>query len=180
MRRSAMRRASRVLASLVLAAVAPLLAPAGAFASCALPASVADNVQRADAVVYGRVASFEGPPGGPPSRTAIVQVERVYKGTASAQIAVAIGPAAEGGGGAVAATSVDYPVTRGSDHTLYLMRRAPAGFETNACIGSHGGPPTAEEQGVLGQGRPPDRAAGGVGSASDSDRVLAGIATIAV
>lgn len=143
-------------------------------ASCALPEPLPQRIARADAVVFGRVVSFEG---GPVAnrRALFVTVERVYKGSAVDRIFVSAGPGGEGGGapGTVVATSVDYTAELGSEHTFYLKQHSPAGFSTDACSGSHEGDLTAEERAALGAGRAPDRAPGGVGSATDTDRLIA-------
>jgi hypothetical protein len=146
----------------------------GADASCAPPEPLPQGTARADAIVFGRVMSFEG---GPIAnrRALIVSVQRVYKGAAVDRIFVAAGPGGEGGGapGQVVATSVDYHVEQGSEHTFYLKQHAPAGYSTDACSGSHPGDLDADERTVLGAGRDADRAAGGVGSATDVDRAIA-------
>ena len=143
-------------------------------ASCALPEPLPQRIARADAVVFGRVVSFEG---GPIAnrRALMVSVQRVYKGNAVDQIFVSAGPGGEGGGapGTVVATSVDYRAEQGSEHTFYLKQHAPAGFSTDACSGSHEGDLTADERAALGAGQVPDRAPGGVGSATDTDRLIA-------
>ena len=142
-------------------------------ASCAPPAPVAERIARADAIVFGRVMSFEG---GPIAnrRALIVQVERVYKGSAVDRIFVSAGPGGEGGGapGQVVATSVDYQAEQGSEHTFYLRQHAPAGYSTDACSGSHPGDLDAEERAALGPGGAPGRAPDGVGSATDVDRAI--------
>lgn len=149
-----------------------------ALGSC-IQQTVAEQAERADAVVYARVSGFEGAPGGPPGRFAFVQVERVLKGSTYARIGVGVGPGSEGGGiSGPAATSIDYQMERGTDHTLYLKQTAPAGFTTDACSGSHPGPPTAEEERLFGPGGPPDRDPTGVDGATDADRAIAAAATL--
>lgn len=150
-----------------------------AIASC-VQESFTEQARRADAVVYGRVVAMEGPPAGPPSRYAHVEVERVLKGSVPARIGVALGPGAERGTGpgAPVATSVDYTVQRGEDHTLYLKRYTPGGFSTDACAGSHAGPPTADETAFFGAGTTPERVPGGVDGANGSDRLIAAVATM--
>lgn len=151
------------------------LAAIAADASCAPPAPLAERIAGADAIVHGTVAAFEG--GSP--RSLMVEVRRVYKGRVVGLIFVAAGPGGEGGGPAPAATSVDYQAARGTDHTFYLTQHAPAGFSTNACEGSHAGPPGAEELAALGDGTAPERGATGVSGATDAERALAMLAVVA-
>lgn len=163
-----------------LALFASLLAfGLSAEASCAPPEPLQQRIARADAVVFARVMGFEGIQ--PNRRALMVQVLRVYKGSVPERIFVAAGPGGEGGGapGQVVVTSVDYAAEPGTEHVFYLKQHAPAGFSTDACSGSHPGALDAEERGLLGDGQPPDRAAGGAGSATDADRALGAIATIA-
>jgi hypothetical protein len=168
---------ARVLAASLVVGLASLTTATGALASC-IQQTLAEQAERADAIVYGRVTGMEGPPG-IPARFVFVDVERVLKGSVVAQIGVAIGPGAEGGvSSAPTATSVDYPMDRGTDHTLYLKQTAPAGYETNACSGSHPGPPTADEERLFGAGRAPDRAPTGLDSATDADRAIAAAVTL--
>ncbi len=148
-----------------------------AAASCAPLSSIRDDADRADAVVYGRVTGFEGPPGRP-SRFMFVRVERVLKGAAYETIGVGLGPESAGGGGP-AATSVDYQAGNGTDHVLYLKQRAPGGYTTDACSGSHPGPLTGEEHALFGDGRTPDRTPQGIGDVRGGDRTTAALATLA-
>ena len=156
-----------------LVAAASALALGAAEASCAPPEPVPQRIGRADAIVFGRVASFEGGPLGN-RRALIVDVERVYKGSVGGRIFVSAGPGGEGGGapGQVVATSVDYLAEQGSSHTFYLKQHAPAGFSTDACSGSHPGDLDTDERTVLGAGTAPGRIPGGVGSATDVDRAI--------
>ena len=150
-----------------------------ALASC-IQQTVPEQADRAEVIVYGRVNMLEGPPS-VPSRFAIFDVQRVLKGSAKSRIGVALGPEVgprQGGAGVAVATSVDYNVKPGEEHTLYLKQNAPGGFSTDACAGSHAGPPTAEETALLGAGKDPDPAPMGIGGATASDRVAAGIATV--
>lgn len=165
-----------LLAALALSwSVVPAAVPA--LASC-IQQSVSEQAGRADAVVYVRVLSLEGSPVGPPSRFAFVQVERVLKGSVADRIGVGLGPGSEAGGaGGPVATSIDYQMQRGTDHTLYLKQHAPAGYTTDACTGSHPGPPNAEEEGIFGAGKPPDRSPSGVGGSTDQDRMIAAAVT---
>src|SRR5687768_2050178 len=149
-------------------------------ASCAPPEPLPQRIARADAVVFGRVVSFEGGPIAN-KRALIVAVQRVYKGNAVDRIFVSAGPGGEGGGapGQVVATSVDYQAEQGSDHTFYLKQHAPAGFSTDACSGSHPGDLDSDERAALGAGGAPDRAPGGAGSATDVDRAIAAVVILA-
>jgi hypothetical protein len=50
-------------------------------------------------------------------------------------------------------TTVDYgPAPIGSDHVLYLITGRDGQLETNACIGSHSGPPDPVEVAFFGAG----------------------------
>ncbi len=166
------------------AAIAALVATVSAGGVAALASCIqepfTEQAERADAVVYGRAIGGEGAPAGGPVRSAHFEVERVLKGSVPALIAVALGPGAEGGPapGAPVATSVDYTVQRGEDHTLYLRRSAPGGFATDACAGSHAGPPTADETAYFGPGTAPDRVPGGIDSANASERLIAALVTL--
>lgn len=161
----------------VLLMSASALASAPALASCAPPVSVEEFAQRADAVVYGRVTGFQdGAPFGPPGRLATFSVERVLKGSAGASIVVAIGPEVGGGPGVVGATSVDYNMAAGPDHTLYLRGQGSGRFETDACSGSHGGAPTPEEEAFFGPGRAPQP--GNAAGPSDLERGLIALAAV--
>ena len=167
----------RLIAAFVLV-IASLALSFVADASCALHEPLPKRIDRADAVVFGRVMSFEG---GPIAnrRALIVAVQRVYKGSAVDRIFVSAGPGGEGGGtpGQVVATSVDYTAEQGSEHTFYLKQHSPAGFSTDACNGSHPGDLDADERAALGAGNGPGRAPGGVGSATDLDRAI-GLAVV--
>src|SRR5688572_27740974 len=169
----------RVLAAIALV-VCSLALGTAAQASCAPPEPLPQRIARADAVVFGRVVSFEGGPIAN-KRALIVAVERVYKGSAVAQIFVSAGPGGESGGapGQVVATSVDYQAEQGSEHTFYLKQHAPAGFSTDACSGSHPGDLDSDERAALGAGGAPDRAPGGAGSATDVDRAIAAVVILA-
>ena len=162
-----------VLVALVVASAAGLTATA-ALASCIGPQSVSEYAERAEAIVYGRVTGAEGPPG-IPARYVFVQVGRVLKGRVVAPIGVSVGPDLGPGAGA---TSVDYTMERGTDHTLYLKKNAPAGYTTDACSGSYPGAPTADEERLFGPGGP-DRAPTGLDATTTEDRVIAAVATLA-
>jgi hypothetical protein len=132
-----------------LAFALSLIAPLGggvALASCAQE-TAADQSARADVIVLGTVTetrqTFAAASG-------VIRFlpQRVLKGTLAREVQVYLGPTH---GGAV--TSVDYTaVTRGEAHTLYLRAVDDGSFETNACSGSHAGPPTAAEEKLLGTG----------------------------
>lgn len=141
-----------LLGMLAAVAVAFLLALPAA-ASCAQPATVAENVARAVVVVYGTVTE-----GGGGALT--FRVDRTLKGQVGGTVRVFVGPGRGGGGGTAVATSVDYPdIGRsagvGSDHVLYLIRGGDGQLETNACIGSHAGPLDAAELAFFGAGTTP-------------------------
>lgn len=119
------------------------LTPSPADASCAPPAPLAENAARAVAVVYGRVTA-EG------SGSVTLRIDRVLKGTVTSPLTVFLGPTRPSPGGPMSFTSVDYRAERGTDHVLYLIRGADGQVETNACIGSHAGPPTDEESAFYG------------------------------
>ncbi|MDQ2911662.1 MAG: hypothetical protein M3T56_00195 [Chloroflexota bacterium] len=132
----------------VLTLVVLLLSTAGtrpANASCVEP-NLADQVARADVIVYGSVSRSAQLPIFPPGRQVRFRVERVFKGIAAAEMNVQLGP-----DGGAAATSVDYQADDGTAHTLYL-RRAGDVYSTDACSGSHPGTPSAEETTLLGGG----------------------------
>jgi hypothetical protein len=128
----------RVLLGLLLAFVGLALVASPAAASCAQPAPVADNAGRAVAVVYGTVTASD--------RDAItLRVDRALKGQVGSPVRVHLGPSRISIPGIAVATSIDYAATVGSDHVLYLIRGSDGQFETNACNGSHAGPPDAAE-----------------------------------
>ena len=117
-----------------------------AAASCAPPAPIAENAARAVAVVYGAVTGAE-------SGAVILRVDKVLKGQVATPLRVFLGPSRGGGAGPVAITSVDYgPAQVGSDHVLYVVRGSDGQLETNACIGSHAGPPDSGEVTYFGAG----------------------------
>lgn len=128
---------------LAVVAVAFLLASPAA-ASCRPPASVAENAARAVAVIYGTVTESGG-------GALTLRIDRTLKGPVGGTVRVFVGPGRGGGSGTMVATSIDYPdfsgrsVPIGSDHVLYLIRGGDDQLETNACIGSHAGPPDAAE-----------------------------------
>jgi hypothetical protein len=127
-----------VLVALLLAFVGVALIASPAAASCAPPAPVAENAGRAVAVVYGTVTASE--------RGAItLRVDRALKGQLDSPVRVLLGPSRVSIPGIAVATSIDYRATVGSDHVLYLIRGSDGQLETNACIGSHPGPPDAAE-----------------------------------
>lgn len=172
-------RALRIGAAIVALAATLSVSGVAAFASC-IQEPFTEQAKRADAVVYGRAIGGEGAPAGGPVRYAHFEIDRVLKGSVPARIGVALGPGAERGPGpgAPVATSVDYTVQRGEDHTLYLKQYAPGGFATDACAGSHAGPPTSDETAFFGAGTTPERVPGGVDGANGSDRLIAAVATL--
>lgn len=112
-------------------------------ASCIAPV-VADLVQRADVIAYGRITAtgFTGSP-------LTFRPSTLYKGKVEGgAVTVQAGPSSGAG-----ATSVDYRAAGGSDHTLYLRRSGDL-IATDACSGSHPGYPTAQELAVFGHGAP--------------------------
>ena len=138
----------RVFSAALLVLALSLLVTSPAAASCAPPASVADNAARADVVVYGTVTSAGG-------GAVTLRVDRVLKGQVGTEIRTFVGPGRGGGGGTAVATSIDYSAAVGSDHVLYIVRAADRELETNACIGSHAGPPDAAERAHFGAATSP-------------------------
>lgn len=131
------------LIGLVALAVHFLVFSSPAAASCAPRAPTPENAARAEAVVYGTVTDAS-------AGAVTLRVDRVLKGQVGSSVRVFMGP---GRGSSV--TSVDYPdmSTRadvGSTHVLYIVRGSDGQLETNACIGSHAGPPDASEVAFFG------------------------------
>lgn len=94
-------------------------------------------------------------------------------------IGIGIGPSAEEGAGGPTATSIDYQMEHGSDHTLYLKQDlVTRRSSTDACSGSHPGAPTAYEERLFGPGRPPDRTPTGLDSTTTEDRIIGALATL--
>lgn len=137
----------RFLAVALLAIASALGRATPAAASCAPAASLADNAARAVAVVYGTVLSTD-------AGALILRVDRTLKGTIASPLRVYVGPG-RGGGGSAVMTSIDYRAAAGSDHVLYLIRGEDGELETNACIGSHPGPPDASEVAFFGAAAAP-------------------------
>ena len=117
------------LIAVIAVAVSLLVFSSPAAASCAAPAPTPENAARAEAVVYGTVTDVSG-------GAVTLRVDRVLKGQVGRSVVVF---------GTVGFTSIDYRAELRSDHVLYLVRRADGQLETNACIGSHPGPPDASE-----------------------------------
>lgn len=138
----------RLISAALLVIALSLLVTSPAAASCASPATVAENAGRATAVVYGTITDAGG-------GAVTLRVDRVLKGQVGATVRAFVGPGRGGGGGTAIATSIDYAAGVGSDHVLYLMRAADGQLETNACNGSHGGPPNAAELAYFGAGTSP-------------------------
>ena len=144
-----MRYAVTVL-TLGLAVLGTAAAMARPAAGSCVQQDLAAQVARADVIASGRVVSV-GAGGGP----LIFRATTILKG------------ALDGGGVSVqngpsdgVATSVDYRAATG-DHVLYLQGTG-RGFTTNACSGSHPGPPTADEMHLLGPGTPVPPGDGGL------------------
>lgn len=103
-----------------------------------------------------------------------------------ADIGIGIGPSAEERAGGPTATSIDYQMEHGSDHTLYLKQDlVTRRSSTDACSGSHPGAPTADEERLFGPGRPrpatagpPDRTPTGLDSTTTEDRIIGALATL--
>jgi hypothetical protein len=138
----------RLIPAALLVVALSILAISPAAASCAPPATVAENAGRATAVVYGTVTDAGG-------GAVTVRVDRVLKGQVGATVRAFVGPGRGGGGGTAIATSVDYAGGVGSDHVLYITRAADGQLETNACNGSHAGPPKPAELAYFGAGTSP-------------------------
>ena len=131
------------LIAVIAVAVGLLVYSAPAAASCAARAPTPENAARAEAVVYGTVTDAS-------AGAVTLRVDRVLKGQVGSSLRVFMGPGRGGVVGTPVATSVDYPdigtrANIGSDHVLYVVRGADGQLETNACIGSHAGPPDASE-----------------------------------
>lgn len=132
--------------ALLLAVALVPLAATPALASC-VRQTTAEAAANAEVVVVGVVTetrqTFVAASG-----VIRFRPERVLKGTLTTEVQVYLGPTH---GGAI--TSVDYTaVVRGERHTLYVRATGDGSYETNACAGSHEGPQTAEEEGVMGTG----------------------------
>lgn len=138
----------RLAGLLVTLAAVALAFARPAVASCAPPAPVAENTARAAVVVHGTVTSASG-------GAITLRVDRVLKGSAGAILTVYAGPQRGGSGGTAVATSVDYSAEVSTDHVIYAVRAEDGQLETNACIGSHAGAPTAEEAAFFGAGASP-------------------------
>jgi|GEM_PF-2505005 len=125
----------------VIAVIAVLMSLLGfsspAAASCPAPAPIQENAARAVAVVYGTVTQVSASAVTDVSAgAATLRVDRVLKGQVGSSVRVF---------GIAGFTTIDYRAELGSDHVLYLARRADGQLETNACVGSHAGPPDASE-----------------------------------
>jgi hypothetical protein len=145
----------RAFAVAVTALLMGSLFAAPAAASCAPPASVAENAARAVAVIHGTIIQAQ-------AGALTVRVDRALKGSLAGSLRVFAGPGRGGAGGSAVATSVDYPdlggpAAVGSDHVLYLIRGTDGELETNACIGSHPGAPSPDERTFFGAGTAPGR-----------------------
>lgn len=144
--------------SAILALLLSLASPAAAL--CRPPAPLAENAARAVAVVYGTVTRAGG-------GAVTLRIDRVLKGNAGGALVVFVGPGRGGAGGTAVMTSNDYRAAVGSDHVLYLIRGDDDQLETNACIGSHAGSPTAAEVAYFsGSASPEPRSSPGPGTGS--------------
>ncbi len=139
----------RVIAVIVVM-MALLVFSSPAAASCPGPAPIQENAARAEAVVYGTVTQVSASAVTDVSAgAATLRVDRVLKGQVGSSVRVF---------GIAGLTTIDYRAELGSDHVLYLARRADGQLETNACVGSHAGPPDASEGaffGLLSSSGPP-------------------------
>lgn len=157
----------RRLIAIIGVAVHLVVFSSPAAASCAARAPTAENAARAEAVVYGTVTDAS-------AGAVTLRVDRVLKGQVGTGVRVFLGP---GRGGSV--TSVDYPdlgtrVDVGSTHVIYIVRGADGQLETNACIGSHPGPPDPSEVsffGLTATGAPPATSTPSATSAPDVEPV---------
>lgn len=142
----------RIFTVALVAVVMGSLLAASSAASCGSPGTVAENATRAEAVIYGVVTQSE--------RGAVtVRIDHTLKGQVAGTLLVFVGPGRAPAGDTGVATSVDYPNMSGppavgSAHVLYLIRGSGK-LETNACIGSHPGGPSAEELAYFGVGITP-------------------------
>jgi hypothetical protein len=118
-----------------------------AAAGSCVQTTVAQRAALAEVVVYGTVTETRqtfAPAGG------VIRFlpDRFLKGTLPGEVELYLGPTK---GGAI--TSVDYEaVQRGQAHTLYLRSAGNGAWQTDACSGSHVGPPTSEENALFGTG----------------------------
>jgi len=111
--------------------------------SCRAPASIQENAARAEAVVYGTVTQVSGSAVTDVNASATtLRVDRVLKGQVGGSVVRVFGMAG--------LSTIDYRAELGSAHVLYLTRRADGELETNACVGSHAGPPDASEVAFFG------------------------------
>lgn len=135
--------------AILLTVALALAAPFGqsvALASC-IEQNAADQAARAEVIVVGTVTETRQTFA---AATGVIRFrpERVLKGTLTKVVQVYLGPSR---GSAV--TSVDYTAaTRGETHTLYLRSVGGESYETDACSGSHAGPPTGDEEKLFGAG----------------------------
>lgn len=128
----------------LLVAVGLALPSTEAFASCAEANPVAQTA-RADVIAYGTLTGIRMT-FAPASPVVTFRPERVLKGTLTTSVEVFFGPTHGG-----ALSSVDYSGAPPETHTLYL-RLSNGSYEADACSGSHSGPPTADEERLLGHG----------------------------
>lgn len=149
------------LIAVIAVAVRLLVFSSPAAASCATLAPTPANAARAEAVVYGTVTDVS-------AGAVTLRVDRVLKGQVDRSVRVF---------GTAGFTSIDYRAELGTDHVLYMVRRADGQLETNACIGSHAGPPDATEVTFFGlsssSGAPPATATPVVESVVPAPSVIA-------
>ncbi len=135
----------RFVSLLALLLVGSLLLPGQVVRASCLAAAPADLIERAHVIAHGQVVQVDMRED---ETLTLVTLDRVYKGSPENPILL------KSAYGRNVATSVDYRLQMGTDHTLYL-RKGPDGFyTTNACSGSHPGTPTPEEIALLGKGEP--------------------------
>lgn len=141
----------RAMLAILLLVLGTASAPTIVRASC-VGATLPELRDRADVIVSGQVTSIDQ------SSTQTyytVTLNTVYKGSPKNPLVV-YSPTGSG-----KVTSVDYRMTGGTVHTLYLRMGSSGYYETDACAGSHEGQPTADELKLLGQGQtapPPSKA----------------------
>jgi len=131
----------RVIA-VIAVLVSPLVLYLPAAASCPAAAPIQENAARAEAVVYGTVIQVSASAVTDVSAgAATVRINHVLKGQFGSTVRVL---------GIAGLSTIDYRAELGSDHVFYLATRADGQLETNACVGSHAGPPDASEVAFFG------------------------------
>jgi hypothetical protein len=121
--------------------VALLLMPNPALAtSPCQPQTVAQALESATAVVYGRLYKVE-------TTEALVHTivaEKVYKGEPPTPISARY-----------PLQVAKSPFTEGKSYTFYLNKDEKGNWQISPCATHHEGPPTAEEAALFGEGRAP-------------------------